>query len=249
MYLINQLVEFDPEKKRVTNRRTGEHVQLQLPASLCFLYLITHRNEIASQNTLMHVGWGKRNEVTTANTFYQSILTLRNALEHVELPRETVKTLSRRGLMLAGEITVEDIESAPLASQEGSEESGRVSKKPKWTRSPGQLMCLAGLWAGIAAIWLAGYLSRAERPFQDYIPASFHPGLATACEIYHPANESLSIENISLLNKHPEFCKDGNHLFVFGQRKAEHMALFVCNKDARNEEIASCLSYYYWTKE
>ena len=55
----------------------------------------------------MVVGWGERNDVTTPNTFYQAILTLRNALAEVGLPRDTVKTISRRGLTLSEATQVE----------------------------------------------------------------------------------------------------------------------------------------------
>ncbi|MEH0017656.1 winged helix-turn-helix domain-containing protein, partial [Citrobacter portucalensis] len=109
MYLINQLVEFNPDSKSLVNRHTGRAIQLQLPASLCFLYLITHASDIVSQNTLMTIGWGERNNVTTTNTFYQAILTLRNALADVGLPRDTVKTISRRGLRLNENTQVETI--------------------------------------------------------------------------------------------------------------------------------------------
>ena len=109
MYLINQLVEFNPDSKSLVNRQTGRAIQLQLPASLCFLYLITHASDIVSQNTLMTIGWGERNNVTTTNTFYQAILTLRNALADVGLPRDTVKTISRRGLRLNENTQVETI--------------------------------------------------------------------------------------------------------------------------------------------
>ena len=109
MYLINQLVEFNPDNKSLVNRQTGRAIQLQIPASLCFLYLITHASDIVSQNTLIKVGWGERNNVTTTNTFYQAILTLRNALADVGLPRDTVKTISRRGLALNENTQVEAI--------------------------------------------------------------------------------------------------------------------------------------------
>lgn len=52
---------------------------------------------------------GERNNVTTTNTFYQAILTLRKALEEVGLPRDTVKTISRRGLRLTENTQVEVI--------------------------------------------------------------------------------------------------------------------------------------------
>ncbi|MDH2702310.1 winged helix-turn-helix domain-containing protein [Enterobacter bugandensis] len=107
MYLINKLVEYDPENKTLANHITGRTIHLQLPANFCFLYLVTHPGEIISQNQLMVVGWGERNDVTTPNTFYQAILTLRNALAEVGLPRDTVKTISRRGLTLSEATQVE----------------------------------------------------------------------------------------------------------------------------------------------
>ncbi len=55
----------------------------------------------------MKVGWGDRNDVTTPNAFYQAILTLRNALEVAGLPRDVVKTISRRGLTLSTAVSVE----------------------------------------------------------------------------------------------------------------------------------------------
>lgn len=249
MYLINQLVEFDPDHKRMTNRHTGKDVHLQLPASLCLLYLIANRNEIASQNTLMKVGWGKRNEVTTPNTFYQSILTLRNALMEVGLSRETVKTISRRGLILAEETAVEKIP-RPLKKKK-QEQNDREKKfvlsqeiKAHWL-----LYSSSVFWVAILSIWLTGYLLQPEMPFQHFIPSSLHLRLEERCDIYHAANEILSTRSLKVLDSHPELCAAGSHVFISGHRHAERVAAFVCNKDARKEANAVCASHYYWTEE
>jgi DNA-binding winged helix-turn-helix (wHTH) protein len=135
LYLINKLVEYDPENKNLVNHITGRSIQLQLPANLCFLYLITHPGEIISQNKLMVVGWGERNDVTTPNTFYQAILTLRNALAEVGLPRDTVKTISRRGLMLseATEVEVFTPTAEPvIANKDVVVANGAARQRPAW---------------------------------------------------------------------------------------------------------------------
>lgn len=249
MYLINQLVEFDPDHKRMTNRHTGKDVHLQLPAALCLLYLITNRSEIASQNTLMKVGWGKRNEVTTPNTFYQSILTLRNALAEVGLSRETVKTISRRGLILSEETTVEPLSSAtPIKGLEQNNQRKKPVPLRERTFSWGLYGC-AVLWVVMLSIGLTGYGLRPEMPFRHFIPASLHLRLEERCDVYHAANEILSTRSLKLLDSHPEICAAGSHVFISGHRHAERIAAFVCNKDARKEANAVCASHYYWAEE
>lgn len=246
MYLINQQVEFDPAHKRMTNRQTGKDVHLQLPASLCLLYLIANRNEIASQNTLLKVGWGARNEVTTPNTFYQSILTLRNALADVGLSRETVKTISRRGLILDDKTTVEKI--PRLKEQEKISQE----KKPLPLRKIKSRWGLYGaslLWAAILSMGLVDYFLQPELPFQNFIPSSLHLRLEERCDIYHAANEIFSTRSLKMLDSHPELCVAGSHVFISGHRHAERVAAFVCNKDARKDATAVCASHYYWTEE
>ncbi|WP_262802888.1 winged helix-turn-helix domain-containing protein, partial [Enterobacter quasiroggenkampii] len=100
-----------------------------------FLYLITHPGEIISQNQLMVVGWGERNDVTTPNTFYQAILTLRNALAEVGLPRDTVKTISRRGLMLSEATEVElfvPTAEPVIANKDVVVANGAARQRPAW---------------------------------------------------------------------------------------------------------------------
>lgn len=255
MYLINQLVEFNPDNKSLVNRKTGRAIQLQLPATLCFLYLITHGSDIISQNTLIKVGWGERNNVTSTNTFYQAILTLRNGLEDVGLPRDTVKTISRRGLTLNENTQIEIItqsqddvslppvieENAPLkiifpASQQATQIS--------WWG----ILFAAGAIIATLVIWLVWYQTRPAMPFSHFVSVSMQVPSRQHCKIYYSPNEHSQEGYFILMQLHPYLCENNKHVFLTGYSKAERMVAFVCDKDARVDASAFCTTHYYWMR-
>lgn len=256
MYLINQLVEFNPDSKSLVNRQTGRAIQLQLPASLCFLYLITHASDIISQNTLLKVGWGDRNNVTTTNTFYQTILTLRNALEEVGLPRDTVKTISRRGLTLAENTQVEvithsqiDVPLPPII-----EESAALEILPSLPRQTTQtswwgIFLSAGMVIATLIIWLVWYQTRPVMPFNKFVSVSMQIPSRQNCKIYYSPNEHDQENYFNLMQLHPYLCENNKHVFLSGYRKAERVVAFVCDKDARADVNAFCTTYYYWMRK
>lgn len=255
MYLINQLVEFNPDNRSLVNQQTGRSIQLQLPASLCFLYLITHPNDIVSQKTLLKVGWGERNNVTTTNTFYQAILTLRKALEDVGLPRDTVKTISRRGLRLTENTQVEvithtqsDVSLPPVIEEKTTPATIVPSPKqttpvPRW----GILFTLSVLIATLV-IWLVWYQKRPAMPFNAFVSISMRIPSNQNCKIYYSPNEHNLDGYFNLMQSHPSLCEKNHYVFLAGYRKAERVVAFVCDKDARTDASAFCTSHYYWMR-
>ncbi|MGY5959148.1 winged helix-turn-helix domain-containing protein [Kosakonia sp. BK9b] len=263
MFLINELVEFNPDKKSLANRQTGQVLFLQLPATLCFLYLITHPGEVVSQNVLMKAGWGERNDVTTPNTFYQTILTLRNALEEVGLPRNTVKTISRRGLMLEELTTVETITASAVDSATSSAvaPATMVASEPVQT---GEVILASyprkgnsrWIWAGVFIFSLVTvincgllYQARLTLPFNDYVPVSLRIQADKPCKIFYAPNELFLDNYFGLISQNPELCLSNHTIFLSGYSKAERIVAFVCDKDARKEKAAFCSTYFYWMRK
>lgn len=243
MYLINKLVEYDCDNKTLVNPVTGHSIQLQLPANLCFLYLVTHPGEIISQNQLMVVGWGERNDVTTPNTFYQAILTLRNALAEVGLPRDTVKTISRRGLMLSETTEVEVVipASEPIITQKDENTVGNtLARRPIWGTIITAALVLIVLINGALL-----YKNRLTMPFSNYIPLASGTQIG-ACHPFYAPNEHMQDHYLRLLNDNPKLCTEKQYVFLTGFSKAERMAAFVCNNDARRDMAAFCTTYYFW---
>ncbi|CZV44975.1 winged helix-turn-helix domain-containing protein [Enterobacter cloacae] len=246
MYLINKLVEYDPENKTLVNHITGRTIQLQLPANLCFLYLATHPGEIISQNQLMVVGWGERNDVTTPNTFYQAILTLRNALAEVGLPRDTVKTISRRGLMLSETTQVEvftPTAELTIVNKDVAIADGTARQKTAWwIIITATLLLIALINGGIL------YKHRQNMPFSHFIPLS--TGSTTnACQLFYAPNEHIQDHYLRLLKNYPGLCAEKRYVFLIGYSKTERIAAFVCNNDARRDAAALCTTHYFWAHE
>jgi DNA-binding winged helix-turn-helix (wHTH) protein len=255
LYLINQLVEFNPDSKSLVNRQTGRTIQLQLPASLCFLYLITHASDIVSQNTLMIVGWGERNNVTTTNTFYQAILTLRNALAEVGLPRDTVKTISRRGLRLNESTQVEVISdpksdvSLPPVIEEHAPVKVILTTPQQTTQTPWwDILFSVSIVIATLVIWLVWYQTRPVMPFSKFVSVSMQIPSRQNCKIYYSPNEYDQHGYFNLMQLHPSLCENNKHVFLSGYLKAERMVAFVCDKDARIDAHAFCTTHYYWMR-
>ena len=246
MYLINKLVEYDSENKTLVNHITGRTIQLQLPANLCFLYLVTHPGEIISQNQLMVVGWGERNDVTTPNTFYQAILTLRNALAEVGLPRETVKTISRRGLMLSETTEVEvfiPTSEQVIVHKDTAVVGGATMQRPAWLIITTTALLLIVLINGALL-----YKNRLTMPFNNYIPLSTGTRIG-ACQLFYAPNEHMQDHYLRLLNNYPNLCAEKRYVFLTGYSKTERIAAFVCNNDARRDTAAFCTTHYFWAHE
>lgn len=244
MYLINKLVEYDPENKTLVNHISGRSIQLQLPANLCFLYLVTHPGEIISQNQLMIVGWGERNDVTTPNTFYQAILTLRNALAEVGLPRDTVKTISRRGLMLSEATQVERFipgAEPVIANKDAVVADSTAVKSPAWMIiTTATLLLIALINGGML------YKQHQNMPFSHYIPLSTG---SSACQLFFAPNEPMQDHYLRLLNNNPGLCAEKRYVFLIGYSKTERIAAFACNKDPRRDAAAFCTTHYFWAHE
>lgn len=246
MYLINKLVEYDPENKTLVNHITGRTIQLQLPANLCFLYLITHPGKIISQNKLMVVGWGERNDVTTPNTFYQAILTLRNALAEVGLPRDTVKTISRRGLTLSEATQVEVFTPTAepvMVNNEAEIAEGTATQMPVWLIITTAVFLLIALMNGVIL-----YKHHQNMPFSYYLPLSTG-STNNACQLFYAPNEPVQDHYLRLLKYHPGLCAEKRYVFLIGYSKTERIAAFVCNNDARRDAAALCTTHYFWAHE
>lgn len=255
LYLINQLVEFNPDSKSLVNRQTGRTIQLQLPASLCFLYLITHASDIVSQNTLMIVGWGERNNVTTTNTFYQAILTLRNALAEVGLPRDTVKTISRRGLRLNENAQVEvipdpqsDVSQSPVIEERAPAKVILTAPQQTTQISWWNILFSVSVVIATLVIWLVWYQTRPVMPFSKFVSVSMQIPSRQNCKIYYSPNEYDQHGYFNLMQLHPLLCENNKHVFLSGYLKAERMVAFVCDKDARIDAHAFCTTHYYWMR-
>lgn len=107
-YLIDDKVEFWPAINTLISCSSREKFTLHYPAAYCLLTLIRNQHQIVMQRELIKTAWGDRSAHVTANTFYQSILTLRRVLRDAGLEREIVQTIPRRGLRIPDYVCIKE---------------------------------------------------------------------------------------------------------------------------------------------
>ena len=159
IYTINNLVDFHPSDRTLKNKITEKSVILQNPASFILLYLITNCGVVIPQARLVEAGRGEKNNITSINTLYQTVLMLRNALTEVGLPRDLIRTVARRGMVITADIqrvetnTVNEIEKEP----EARDDMAQTRPKTRFSRKmlmAGMLFLLIFLIGAGASFWV-----------------------------------------------------------------------------------------------
>lgn len=251
LYLINGTVEFNPQTRSLKSQLTGDVVYLQQPAATCFLYLIQNQGVVITQKELVTEGWKERDVVTMPNTFYQTILTLRKALEEIGLPRNMVKTISRQGLTLSSTIVVEPYPLQNIAISESPSVKTAVSENvlPEKTA----IRKFRGLGVGISFFFIATvincvfmYQNRLKMPFQNFVAMAMDKKNDNRCHVYYEVTQPVTDNYTALIKKHPHFCQDNNYIFLSDYAKTGRSVAFVCNKDVRSDTSAFCSSHFFW---
>lgn len=251
LYLINGTVEFNPQTRSLKNKLTGEVVYLQQPATACFLYLILNQGRVIAQKELVNEGWKARDVVTMPNTFYQTILTLRKALEETGLPRHMVKTISRQGLTLSSDTVIEPLSLQGLVASENSAIKTVTSEKEFSENAPPKKS--RGLHIGISFFFIATvmncmfmYQNRLKMPFQNFVTLPMDKKNDNRCHVYYEVTQSVTDNYIALIKKHPHLCQDNNYIFLSDFAKTGRSVAFLCNKDVRSDTAAFCSSHFFW---
>ncbi len=272
-YLINRSVEFRPNERSLYNRLTENEVHLQLPATLCFLYLIKNAGKVSPQRELIAAGWGDNNGGTSPNTFYQTILTLRNSLQNVGLPRDTIKTISRRGMMLSETTTIarlsidesdESDEESCTSSVISAVSESRVPVQPLVspehpdmpplsTMPPGvsrkvRLLLLSYVISGLFLFFML-FNTEPAPIFSHYLPLSMQMQKEQSCRIFYEPNEVFVDYYFSYMLAHRELCKEHATLYLSGFSSSNKITAFVCNSDLRTNPNAVCSTWLAFKHE
>lgn len=109
-YLIEEAVEFWPDKKCLIRHNDRQTITLQTPACGCLLELLRQQPQIVSQAELISAGWIGREEHVLPNTFYQTMLTLRQALKETGIENNIIITVRGRGLRIPERISIVPLE-------------------------------------------------------------------------------------------------------------------------------------------
>lgn len=244
LYTMNNLVEFFPVDRSLTNKETGKRIVLQCPASYILLYLLTHNGVIIPQSTLVTAGWGDKQSITTINTFYQTVLSLRNALTEVGLPRNLIKTIARRGIMIT--VDIHYSEKAMTAHQANltsdSAKAPSATEESALSRRQGMLgivLFIALVGVGITA---GLFYSTTESLFASYNIVDAES--ISSCTLLLKGKGVLDTRYNQFMRRHPDICQNHNYVYLSGMHSAKNISAVACQMDIRKVPGTKCTTWY-----
>ncbi|MES0265133.1 winged helix-turn-helix domain-containing protein [Citrobacter sedlakii] len=243
-YTINNLVDFHPGDRSLTNKITEKSVTLQTPACFILLYLIENEGAVIPQNQLVEVGWGEKNTITSMNTLYQTVLTLRNALAEVGLSRDLIKTIARRGIMISANVQCIDVspaEGVGNVDRELHAESppDRKCSFFKLTFITGTLLVstlLASVGVSVAVF------TPAESLFSAY--TLLDATSISSCTVLLHGKRALDTRYVQFMGRNKDICHHHSFVFISGMSKAKNIGAIVCQTDIRLDPAAQCTTWY-----
>lgn len=244
LYTMNNLVDFYPGDRSLINKETGKSVVLPTPASHILLYLLTHSGDIIPQSTLLSAGWGEKQSVTSINTFYQTVLSLRNALTEVGLPRNLVKTVARRGIMISADIQRNDktIPDTKVNLTVDSENAAFTAGEKALSWGPvvmGILLCIAVAGVGIAVDL---FYSAPDSLFASYKIVDAES--ISSCTLLLKGKGTLDTRYTEFLRRHPDICQNHNYVYLSGMHSAKNISAVACQMDVRKVPGTKCTTWY-----
>lgn len=249
LYTINNLVDFHPGDRTLTNKNTQKTVILQNPASFILLYLLTHCGVVIPQSQLVKIGWGEKNNITSVNTLYQTALMLRNALTEVGLPRDLIRTVARRGMMMTADIQRTEMESVDHAREEETEEEPTIpvmtavprKQRPSRTTLMMGAILLSLLLVGVS-VSLGLFYPSAESLFSSY--AIIDTTSFSSCTLLLKGKSTLNTRYAVFMTRHPDICQNHNYVYLSGMNSAKNIAAVACQLDIREHPQTKCTTWY-----
>lgn len=245
LFTINNLVDFHPGDRTLTNKITEKCVTLQTPASFILSYLLTHDGLVISQTRLVEVGWGEKNNITSINTLYQTVLTLRNALTEVGLPRDMIKTVARRGMVLSADI-LRLVNDAPSDAGSDAGENSAAAISPVTSRRPRRHFLAGALFVSILLVGVGAsvgfFYTTSESMFSAY--TLLDATSISSCTILLKGKEALNTRYIHFLRRHQEICRDHHYVYISGMESTKNIAAVACQMDIRKNPSTKCITWY-----
>jgi len=247
-YLIENKILFLPEKQSLVHVESHEQIKLKPTASLCLLLLLRNHGEIVTQNELLAFAWGESHRQVSFNAFYQSILSLRKSFLHMNVDKQIITTIPRKGLVIQQEITIEkkrdnviEAEPATLPIEIPEEISPIiVSKIKRSLLTPAEALII------IVTLLIVGVLlyprMKNEQYFSGYVAAKQYAG---QCHYFLNDDASDHTRHDDFIKKHPEMCSNDKYLYITAYPETKNISIILCTTRMELSHDNSCQSVYY----
>lgn len=244
-YVIDNVIEFLPHEKKLTNIHTKQSVILHATAALCLLLLLRSKGELVTQKELWLFAWGEKHHRVTQNAFYQCILNLRRAFILLSFEDPVIVTVPRKGILIS-----KDIISFCINDEGEEDEDNSIVSYNTLPSAPA--LAIHGspthnyFFYTLAAILLSFIfvtLLMKKKPgyYDDYILDDAHTG---KCQIYVNADARGYTRHSVVIDKYAAECSSDRYIYITAFRNMKNVSLLVCNKKV-TESKNSCTSYYF----
>ncbi|HGM6402409.1 winged helix-turn-helix domain-containing protein [Serratia marcescens] len=103
-YIINNIIEFNPEGRLLRNIKTNEEIKLYFPASVILLSLLNEPGKAFTYRELIARAWKRDEQTVSISTLHQNILNARSAFKKLGLDAQVIMSIPREGFRLCEEI-------------------------------------------------------------------------------------------------------------------------------------------------
>jgi DNA-binding winged helix-turn-helix (wHTH) protein len=245
-YLIENKILFIPEKQCLVHTDSHEQIKLKPTASSCLLLLLRNHTEIVTQNELLAFAWGESHRQVSFNAFYQSILSLRKSFLQMNVEKQIITTIPRKGLLIQQEITIEKKwdHVVPEVEIELTDTPSVTPNKIENKKLP--KLNLAEMLIIMFTVLIVGALLypkiSSENYFSGYVASKKYDG---QCHYFVNADASDYSRHEGFIKEHPEMCSDNKFLYITAYPETKNISVILCTAGMDLSHDNSCQSVYY----
>jgi len=236
-YVIQELVYFYPEERRIESVITGESKTLHTPSAMCLLKLIEPPGELRTQSELLKAGWGELAQYTSLSTYYQSFTHLRRQFNALGMPEKLIITVPRRGIQLNPQLTIATREPSvpPVIVEESVIQDTALSRSDRvaLTRRFTGMMLQEHRYIACLLIFTA-ILSGSIYPrlFPGTYFDRFEPiGSPENCFYFLEDTEDDAMASArQTLNQHHYTCDSGKKYYIQTMHQAAYLTFLACDR-------------------
>lgn len=107
-YIINDIIEFNPNERFLKNIKTNDKIKLYYPASIILLNLISTPSQTFTYGELIALAWRGKDKSVSISTLHQNILNVRSALRKLGLEKNIIISIPKEGFRLCSQTTISD---------------------------------------------------------------------------------------------------------------------------------------------
>lgn len=267
--IINSVVNFEPEKKRISGEK-GMHT-LSASATLCFELLIDNIGNLVTHDRFYEYAWRRFGMEPTSTSLYQNISTLRKSLSKAGLEMDIIRTMPRRGFLLSPLTEINRVEPGRIAEENDSEEETpdvnadenselinenesveMNASKPllpldirshSLTRRHNKMSWLLASASGIAIGMLAFYIQVQTRDDPVFTSRPVH---YKGCTIFSNRNNDFQgDEMFRLIDGLSLRCENNRYAYLTSYRFSDRISLILCRNPLGDKDAPECHSVYY----